>query len=225
MTISNKIITLEPDIDVTINPSARARRVIVRIKGDKVILTIPKRSSEAQAIQFLKSKIDWVKANLKKQKKIEFAHESRITIFGQEYTITNSSERSRGIVLEGDLLKIYGKPINLDIRIKKFLHLLLKHKLKTLIAEMCNQLKVTCNKISIKEMNSRWGSCSSEGNLAFSFKLVFADIEAVKYVVAHEVSHLKEMNHSPKFWAHVESLYPDWQKQRKWLKDNGKFVL
>jgi predicted metal-dependent hydrolase len=222
---TSKVLHIEPNIEVTLNRNIRAKRVLIRIKGDKVILTIPRKVSEKQALEFLHSKIDWVRKNITKPQKISFEDQANIRILGNDYLITHSSAKSRGIALDGNELRIYGKNINFDIRIKKFLTMLLRNKLTELATEMSKKLEVTYKKIAIKEMDSRWGSCSSQGNLAFSFKLVFTEPHILEYIVAHEVSHLREMNHSKNFWTLVESLYPNWQQARIWLKDHGKFVL
>ena len=74
------------------------------------------------------------------------------------------------------------------------------------------------NRVSIKNTSSRWGSCSSKKNLSFNYKIVFLDDEAQDYLVAHELCHLKEMNHSPRFWAVVKSICPDYLNVRKQLK-------
>lgn len=74
-------------------------------------------------------------------------------------------------------------------------------------------------RICIKDVKSRWGSCSSKGNLNFNWRLVMAPIEVLDYVVVHELCHLKEMNHSKAFWALVEEILPDYKKRRKWLRN------
>lgn len=76
-------------------------------------------------------------------------------------------------------------------------------------------------RIFIKQQKSRWGSCSEKGNLNFNFLLVLMPEEILDYVVVHELCHLKEMNHSPAFWAEVEKILPDYKERKKWLKDNG----
>ena len=75
--------------------------------------------------------------------------------------------------------------------------------------------------ITIRDQKSRWGSCSSTGNLNFSWRLILMPIEVMDYVVVHELAHLMEMNHSKAFWAEVEKVLPDYEVQRKWLKENG----
>ena len=80
---------------------------------------------------------------------------------------------------------------------------------------------VTYGRISIREQKTRWGSCSSKGNLNFNWRLIFAPPEVLDYVVVHELAHRKVMNHSKAFYAIVESIMPDYRKWKKWLKENG----
>lgn len=76
-------------------------------------------------------------------------------------------------------------------------------------------------RISLRDPRTRWGSCSGKGDLSFSWRLILAPENVLTYVVAHEVGHLVEMNHSPKYWAVVDGLVEDRKVARKWLKDNG----
>ena len=84
---------------------------------------------------------------------------------------------------------------------------------------------VTFGRIAIKNTKTRWGSCSSLGNLNFHWKLVLMPPAILDYVVVHELAHRKEMNHSPCFWAEVEKVLPDYRERRKWLKDHGAEYL
>lgn len=76
--------------------------------------------------------------------------------------------------------------------------------------------------ITIKNLSSKWGSCSSKKNLNFNYKLIFCPYEVIEYVIIHEMCHLKEMNHSKRFWNLVESYLPEYKKHRKWIRDNGE---
>jgi predicted metal-dependent hydrolase len=76
-------------------------------------------------------------------------------------------------------------------------------------------------RITLRDTRSRWGSCTSDGGLMYSWRLILAPPEVLRYVAAHEVAHLAEMNHSPAFWAQVERLYGDYQGPRSWLKSQG----
>jgi len=84
---------------------------------------------------------------------------------------------------------------------------------------------VTYGRITIRMQKSRWGSCSSKGNLNFNCLLMRTPDEIIDYVVVHELCHLKEMNHSPRFWAEVEKIFPDYKERRKWLKDHGNDIM
>ena len=84
---------------------------------------------------------------------------------------------------------------------------------------------VTYGGITIRAQRSRWGSCSSRGNLNFNCLLMLAAPEIRDYIIVHELCHRKEMNHSPKFWAEVEGVLPDYRGRLQWLKDNGSSLL
>lgn len=84
---------------------------------------------------------------------------------------------------------------------------------------------VSYGRITIRSQRTRWGSCSSLGNLNFNCLLMLCPPEVIDYVVVHELCHRKEMNHSPRFWAEVERVLPDYRAARKWLKDEGQRII
>lgn len=84
------------------------------------------------------------------------------------------------------------------------------------------QMGLSFNRMSVKDQRSLWGSCSRKGNLNFNWRLVLAPIEVLDYVVIHELAHLKEMNHSPRFWTIVRQWSPDYRSHRRWLRLNQK---
>ena len=84
---------------------------------------------------------------------------------------------------------------------------------------------VDYGRITIRSQKTRWGSCSSSGNLNFNCLLLLAPPEVLDYVVVHELCHRKEMNHSPRFWAEVGRVLPDYKKRNKWLKENGSRLM
>lgn len=84
------------------------------------------------------------------------------------------------------------------------------------------RLGVTFGRVRVKDQRSLWGSCSREGNLNFNWRLTLAPAEVLDYVVVHELAHRLEMNHSRRFWAHVETLVPDHRAHRRWLRKNGE---
>lgn len=88
-----------------------------------------------------------------------------------------------------------------------------------------DRLGVSCGRITIRCQRSRWGSCSAKRNLNFNCLLMLAPDEVIDAVAVHEVCHLKEMNHSDRFYALVLSLYPDYHRWNRWLKENGRLLL
>ncbi len=93
------------------------------------------------------------------------------------------------------------------------------------VAYYARLMGVSYGRISVRKQKTRWGSCSKEGNLNFNCLLMMAPPEILDYVVVHELSHRLEMNHSPRFWSHVESILPEYKKSRKWLKGNGNRLM
>lgn len=93
------------------------------------------------------------------------------------------------------------------------------------VAHFAPLVGVSYGRITIRNQRSRWGSCSSKGNLNFNCLLMLCPPEVQDYVVVHELCHRKEMNHSPRFWAEVERVMPDYKQHQKWLKDNGTAIM
>ncbi|MBE6774239.1 MAG: DUF45 domain-containing protein [Ruminococcaceae bacterium] len=105
----------------------------------------------------------------------------------------------------------------------------LAEKAKAIISERVKyyapKIGVTYNRITIRCQRTRWGSCSSKGNLNFNCLLALFPVEVIDSVVVHELCHRKYMNHSPQFYAEVEKVFPEYKKWHKWLKDNGGIFL
>ena len=108
--------------------------------------------------------------------------------------------------------------------IKKLADKALQHIPKR-VSYYAKQIGITYGKITIRNQKTRWGSCSSKGNLNFNCLLMLTPLEVIDYVVVHELCHRKEMNHSKAFWAEVEKVLPDYKEQVKWLKENGGQII
>ena len=92
-------------------------------------------------------------------------------------------------------------------------------------AHFASMMGVTYGRITIRSQRTRWGSCSSQGNLNFNCLLMLTPPEIRDYVVVHELCHRKELNHSARFWAEVGKILPDYRARRQWLKDNGTALI
>jgi len=102
---------------------------------------------------------------------------------------------------------------------------LAKNTLPGRIRELAEKVGVSYHRITVRNQKTRWGSCSSQGNLNFNVMLMLCPQEVVDYVIVHELCHRRQMNHSPRFWAEVARVMPEYQRAKAWLKKNGPTVL
>lgn len=93
------------------------------------------------------------------------------------------------------------------------------------VRSFASQMGVTYGRVTIRNQRTRWGSCSTKGNINLNCLLMLVPHEIQDYVLVHELAHLREMNHSPRFWAIVESVLPDYKLRRKWLRDHGEAII
>jgi len=216
---SDEIIEIE-SIPLLLNKSLRAKRVFLKqnTKGE-IILTYPKFYPKCLAIRFAKSQIPWIVAHLKHgQKETVFSKNDTIQILGNIYLL-NSGKRTQATKTE---LIISGEPEFFHRRVCSYAQKKLLPYVQEKVTLYTTQLGVKHGKITLRNTSSRWGSCSSTRNLSFCWKIAFAPLDVIDYLVAHEVAHLLQMNHSPKFWATVDKLVAHRLQAEKWLRENGR---
>lgn len=184
---------------------------------------MPRRSSRNQADSFIKQNLSWIKQQQEKLSSIpRLETDDWVYIFGKKYQKQTEFERNRpiGCYIEGDLLKT--NPIdplsntkNQEKKtINKFLKSTARHYLLPRTDQLSEKMQLNFGKITLREQKSRWGSCSSEGNLNFNWRLVHFSPEVIDYVIIHELAHLTHMNHSKRFWNLVARFDPEYAKHR-----------
>ncbi|HBN32332.1 MAG: SprT family zinc-dependent metalloprotease [Rhodobacterales bacterium] len=211
-----------PPIEVHLRRSARARRYSLRISNadGKVSLTLPNRASERAALDFAYRQEDWLRAALGKRPAAVVPEiGGKVLYLGQEVSLLQGTARSVKAGPEG--LFLPGSVETLGARLKGFFKVQARERLAAASHYYASQLGRDICALSLRDTRSRWGSCTADGRLMYSWRLIMAPPEVLEYVAAHEVSHLVQMNHSAEFWAVVEGLMPDYQRHRKWLKANG----
>jgi predicted metal-dependent hydrolase len=218
-------VRLGNDIDVTVRHSARSKYVRIRITSSKgVELIIPTKYKLTKAYDFLSSKELWIRNKLSRISVNEPINENQIPIYGELHTVMFSMKRipslikiEQGSILVSSQLTRADLPLMLGAVLKN----ILKKDIEEYAARICSQLKTKYNKIFLKDTKNQWGSCSYTGNLSFSWRLIFAPRFVMEYLVVHEVCHLIERNHSPRFWKLVGQVYPKYNLARSWLRKNG----
>jgi predicted metal-dependent hydrolase len=211
----------DPPVAVALRRSARARRLSLRISGTdgRVTLTLPLRARLGDGLAFLREREPWLRGHLSRAPTaILPAFGTRIPLEGRPVLLSPGEGR---IALVEDRLHLPGGAEGLAGRLAAFLKATARDRIAAACDRHAAALGRPYRKLTLRDTRSRWGSCTGDGDLMFSWRLVLAPPPVLDYVAAHEVGHLAEMNHSPAFWAVVERLCPDHEGSRDWLRREG----
>jgi predicted metal-dependent hydrolase len=216
-------------IEVRRHPTARRLTLRVSKTRRAVIVTVPVECRMDEADKFLRSNLDWVRDRLTRvPEPVPFADGSKIPLRGRLHRVSfTGPDRARSVVeidqaLSGALrLNVAGRLEHAPRRLKDWLVEQARADLEASVAVHCRSLGVKARRIALRDPTSRWGSCTADGLLAFSWRLILAPSNVLNYVAAHEVAHLREMNHGPRFWKHVASCMPRLEDAKRWLRSHG----
>lgn len=214
-----------PDVAVLLRRSRQARRLSLRVSqlDGRVTLSMPLALPLAQAQRFLAERADWVRDALSGVAgQVIIRPGALVPWQGQPLQITEA--RVRSAVAEGGHLLVPPDPGGQRTarRVAAFLRFSALQQLTGASDLYAGALGHGYRQICLRDTRSRWGSCTVDGRLMYSWRLVMAPPAVLAYVAAHEVAHLAEMNHSPRFWAHVARLMPDYAQHRGWLRAHGR---
>lgn len=213
-------------IPVEIKRSPRASRLKLRIDRQAgVVLILPLRVSTKEALAFLKRELPWIAKKIEKiPETTPFLPGSKIPLLGTPHIIIHVPQE-RGLVWPEDRqIFVTGKIEHVPRRIKDWIKKAAKSEIKSRVLDYTKQLDVAHTGITLRDQKTRWGSCSSTGRLNFSWRLFLMPEFVLDYVVAHEVAHLRHMDHSAQFWGVVNDLNPDVKAAKKWLRQQGSDV-
>jgi predicted metal-dependent hydrolase len=217
-------------VEVRRHPTARRLTLRVSRTRRAVILTMPRSSDFREADQFLSRSLDWVRARLEGvPEPAPFRDGALVPLRGQLHEIAFLGQgRARAVVVResgaaGDLprLRVSGSPEHAPRRLQDWLSGEASKDLDARVALHARTLGVKARRITLRDQKSRWGSCSSGGQLSFSWRLILAPPFVLDYVAAHEVAHLAEMNHGPRFWRLVAKTLPAFEEAKVWLRIHG----
>tara|TARA_Y100000739_G_C20600044_1_gene462427 strand:- start:1654 stop:2388 length:735 start_codon:yes stop_codon:yes gene_type:complete len=212
-----------PTININVRKSNKAKRVSIRISGatNEVFLIVPKQVSILNAKQFAISKERWIRKQLRSKFDISKVKLGSLVPVEGFYYLIEIGENKR-VKVENNKLLIPSQSTDISKHLKAYLLELSRQRLFSMTKHYCELIGKNCVKVSIKDPKTRWGSCTSKGNLMYSWRLIMAPKSILEYLVVHEVSHLLEMNHSKKFWQHVGNMMPNFRESQIWLKKNGQ---
>jgi predicted metal-dependent hydrolase len=207
----------------------QARRYTLRIQAAtrEVILTIPPRGALKEARQFAQKHGGWIAARLGRlPEAAPFAEGVMVPLRGVPHRIAHRRAARGTVWTETDasgerLLCVAGNAPHIDRRIGDFLRREAKRDLEAASLKFAADLGLSIRRVTVRDQSSRWGSCSTNGVLSFSWRLILAPSDVLNYLAAHEVAHLVEMNHSARFWRLVQRLCPGHERAKAWLDVHG----
>lgn len=200
----------------------------IRLRFDKngnLILTAPWYCRESQAVDFAQKNIEWIeKQSARMIAPRVFQNGDMISILGQTYQIRHNPDHKQGVLPQQTELVVGGEADFLHRRVITFAKEQLYVYMQQKTIEFASKIDKKPAKIALRDTSSRWGSCSSNGNIHFCWKLVFAPLFVIDYIAAHEVAHLKEMNHGAAFWETVSLLGVEQAEAQIWLRKHGREI-
>ncbi|MEP0940923.1 MAG: SprT family zinc-dependent metalloprotease [Rhizobiaceae bacterium] len=218
-------------VDVRILENPRTTRLTLRLvpaakAQESLKVTVPPGTPEQEVDEFLQRNRAWAAARLSRLPEVTKIRDgATIPLRGKSHRIMHSGI-GRGVVSigmeeDGPVIRVFGDPKFTGRRVADFLKRQAKQDLTKAVNLHAEALGVKPKSITLRDTTSRWGSCSSSGALNFSWRIILAPPEVLDYLAAHEVAHLREMNHSDRFWSLVEQICPDMDAHKGWLRAHG----
>jgi predicted metal-dependent hydrolase len=207
----------------------QARRYTLRIQAAtrEVVLTMPPRGSLKEARAFADKHSGWIAARLGRlAEAVPFRESSKVPLRGTPHRIVHRAQTRGTVWTETDargnrLICVAGDRPHLARRVGDFLRREAKRDFEAASRKYAERLGVSLKRVCVRDQTSRWGSCSTTGVLSFSWRLILAPPYVLDYLAAHEVAHLVEMNHSPRFWRLVGRMCPAIDRAKVWLDVHG----
>jgi predicted metal-dependent hydrolase len=216
--------------EVTYLDNARPRRYLLRLLPDGTFrCTIPRRGTQEMAEQFVRRNAGWMRDQLAKQR----ARPPVPSIWPPGHTILFRGEKIRleadpegRVVRFADEIVPYAGPWD-DLRdvVTRRMRALATAELPVLLRAQAARQRLHVVRVQVRDQRSRWGSCSPGKTVALNWRLIMAPAQVAEYVIVHELAHLKEPNHSDRFWREVAAVFPGWEAAERWLKEHGRLLM
>jgi len=215
--------------------TGRRKTASVKVQEGKVSVAVPKSLSDSHIEALVAKKARWIREKLLLQseaepvKPKEYVSGECFTYLGRNYRLKVESGKPVSVKLQQGRLWVRvpggrSNPEKVKYALIQWYRTHAEEKLREKAERYARIIGVSPAAIGIKTFKSRWGSCDSRGLVQFNWKIIIAPNRIVDYLVVHELCHLKQHNHSPKFWKCVESVFPDYRECKEWLKKNGRIL-
>ncbi len=227
------------DFDYRIRKSPRRKTLSICVYRDnRVVVAVPGRLSKEEIVLFVEKKSEWVRKRLKinrekeKKKARQFVTGEKFLLLGNEYTLVVQAGSPGRVFIENGSINVRlnpdPSPDGNRLKVRNYLAEwyvgLALQKIKERLPLFAERVGASPHRVTIKAMKSRWGSCSTQGRISFTWNIIMAPEAVLDYLVVHELCHLVHHDHSAQYWKLVESIIPDHAERRKWLRENGEVL-
>ena len=215
-------------VPVVARTNPRATRLIVRVHPTtgEVAVVAPSRQALERALDFARDEADWIAGRLAAiPEPVMLEPGDAVPYRGREHIVAHDPEARRGVFLDSGPRKAFivasGEAEHVPRRVRDWLRAEARREVSEAVRGYAKALGVAPRRVTLRDPTTRWGSCSTNGVLSFSWRLILAPPFVLDYVAAHEVAHLIHMNHGARFWTLVEQLVGDTERPRRWLRLEG----
>jgi predicted metal-dependent hydrolase len=212
----------DPPIKLLFRRSPRARRISLRVSAldGRVTLSVPRGVPKRQALAFAEERRSWIERHLSQVDDAVLVRPGvRLPVEGVDHLV-RPGPVLRALRQNAEII-VPERSGRVAAHVKKLLQAEARARLEARSHHYAAALGQRVERITLRDTRSRWGSCTSAGNLMFSWRLILAPPQVLDYVAAHEAAHLVEMNHSPAYWDIVARIFPEFDTARSWLRQHG----
>lgn len=209
----------------------RARRYVLRLRPDGVArVTVPRGGSRAEALRFVERNRPWLAQQVEKlasrsKTRQEWSVGTAILLRGESVRIEAGTNGESGTIRFGsETIQVDNTADDLRGRIERHLREIAAKEFPARVFELAARHQLTVKRVTVRNQRTRWGSCSRRATISMNWRLIQAPSTVRDYLIFHELAHLREMNHSPRFWREVEKLCPEYRIAEKWLREHSTLL-
>jgi len=218
-------------ININIVRTNRKKTIAVKVNQGDVSVSVPKNASLSHIETVINNKSKWIQQKLLQQENYtplkvhEFRAGETFLYLGQERTLDCVTGIRSAIELDEQKITLYShrplKAVTIKNRLNKWYRAQAQLYLSLRTRELAENIGLKPRRINTRTYRSRWGCCSSNREITYNWQIIMAPEHIIDYLIVHELCHMKEHNHSPRYWSHVAAVLPDYKQSKKWLDQNG----